>query len=117
MKFRLVFNSLLLAPLLLGISLPLAAEFRTIAIAHEVSLPNFRAPTTPNANVIFRICDTCEDLSSRATANTRYFVNDRSVTLKEFREGILDVQDRANSTIIVKQHLDSNTVVYVSVTD
>ena len=43
-------KTLLLATLL-GLSLQAVAEFKTVALAHEVRLSNFRVPASPNAGV------------------------------------------------------------------
>ena len=106
----------LLIAILLGLSLPVAADFRTISRAHEIVLSNFRVPVTVNSSVAFRTCDECELQSSRVNADTQYIINRHAVPLKEFRKAIFNVQDRASTLVIVLQHLESNTVVSVSVT-
>jgi hypothetical protein len=105
----------LLIAILLGVALPVAADFKTVSLAHEVSLSNFRVPISTNSVVSFKICDACELQTSRATPNTQYVVNGRPITLKEFRETVFQVKDRAHTAIIVLQHLETNTIVSVSV--
>lgn len=104
-----------LLALLLGISLPVAAEFTTVSLAHEVALSNFRVPASQNSGVTFKTCDACDMQRSRVTVETQYVINSRPVSLKEFRKTIFTIQDRASETIIVLQHLESNTIVSVSV--
>jgi len=106
----------LLVAILLGLSLPLAAEFRTVSLAHEVSLSNFRVPISLNSEIAFKDCDDCDLQTVRATPQTQYIINGQPVLLKEFRELVFQVKDRANNTVIVLHHLDSNTIVSVSVT-
>lgn len=101
---------------LLCLSLPAAAEFETISAAYEVSLSNFRVPATPNSGVILSKCDDCERIAIRVTPGTEYTINDEAVTLKQFRKTIFKIRDRADETIIVLHHLESDTVLSVSVT-
>ena len=105
----------LLVAILLGVALPVAADFRTVSLAHEVSLSNFRVPISTNSGVSFKNCDDCDLQTSRATAKTQYVVNGQPITLKEFREMVFQVKDRANTAVIVLQHLETNTIVSVSV--
>lgn len=101
--------------ILLGISLPVAAQFRTISLAHEVALSNFRVPVSQNASVMFKICDECDMQASRVTAQTQYIIDGHAVPLREFRKTVFKIRNRAENTIIVLQHLESNTIVSVSV--
>ena len=101
---------------LLTISLPAAADFTTVAEAYELSLSNVRVPATPSSGIVFRKCDDCEMMTVRVTPATQYLVNRKPVTLKEFRERVFQVRDRAATSVIVKHHFESDTVVSVSVT-
>lgn len=100
---------------LLLFSLTAEADFKTVSRAYEIALSEFRVPATPSSGVIFRQCPDCEAKSLRVTPATRYEVNGRPVTLKEFRESVFQVRDRAGETIIVLHHLETDTVVSVSV--
>ena len=106
----------LLFAMLLGFSLPVAAEFKTVSLAHEVALSNFRVPPSLNAGVSFKTCDDCEMQTIRSTPRTQYIINGQPVTLKEFRKAVFKVRDRSNNIVIVLQHLETNTIVSVSVT-
>ena len=106
----------LLLAILLGLALPVAADFRTVSLAHEISLSNLRIPISTNAGVSFKNCDDCKVQTVRATPTTQYIVNGRATTLKEFREMVFQVKDRANNIVTVLQHLETNTIVSVSVT-
>ena len=105
----------LLGALLLGLALPVAAEFQTVSLAHEVSLSNFRVPISLNSVVAYENCDDCEIESSRATPKTQYVVDGRAIPLREFREMVFQVKDRAHTAGIGLQHLETNTIVSVSV--
>ena len=106
----------LLFAILIGFSLPVAAEFKTVSLAHEVALSNFRVPPSQNAGVRFKTCDECEMQTVRSTPLTQYTINGEAVSLKEFRKAVFKVRDRSNNTITVLQHLESNTIVSVSAT-
>lgn len=100
---------------LLTFCLPAAAEFVTVSEAYEIALSDFRVPATPSSGAQFKKCEECDYMTVRVTPNTRYVVNGKSVTLKEFRERIFDVRDRAAETIIVLHHLESDTIESISV--
>ena len=100
---------------LIFLSLTAAADFTTVSRAYEVTLSDFTVPATPSSGVIFRECVDCEAMTVRVTPRTRYFINGKTVTLKEFRRQIFQVRDRANELVIVKHHVESDTVESVSV--
>ena len=102
--------------IILCLSLPVVADFKTVSLAHEISLSNFSAPASENAAAIFKECDECDAMRVRVTANTRYLVNGKAVTLKEFRKSILGVRRREDELVIVLHHLESDTIEQISVT-
>lgn len=102
--------------LLLGYSLTAMAEFETISRAYEIALNNFRVPATPNSSVILKQCDDCDAVAIRVTPKTEYTINGEAVTLRQFRKVIFRIRDREDETIIVLHHLESDTVLSVSVT-
>jgi hypothetical protein len=101
---------------LLVVSLPAVAEFTTISKAYEVALSDIRVPATPSSGIIFKACTDCDMTSVRVTPNTQYIVNGKSIELKAFRKAVFQIRDRAAETIIILHHLESDTVVSVSVT-
>jgi hypothetical protein len=105
----------LLTLALWAISLSAAAQFTTVAPAYEIALSNFRAPATQSGGLAFRECDSCELQQLRVTPTTAYSVNGRSVLLKDFRKALRSADDRDAVTVIVKHHLESDTVVSVAV--
>jgi len=108
-------KSTLICALLL-LSLSAAAEFKTVSLAYEVALSNFRVPATPSSGVIFRECTECNSKAVRVTADTLYKINGKAVTLKEFRKSVFRIRRRAETTVIVLHHLETDTIVSVSVT-
>jgi hypothetical protein len=99
---------------LCALSLSAAAQFTTVAPAYEVALKNFRAPATQNGGLAFRQCDTCELQQVRVTPSTTYSINGQSVLLKEFRKALRVADNRKAVTVVVKHHLETDTVVSVS---
>jgi len=100
---------------LLGLSFSAAADSTTISRAYEIGIENFRAPATPNDVATFKRCATCDQLSVRATPDTSYVVNGKSVTLKKFRDAIALSGGHINAPVIVLHHLESDTLVSISV--
>ena len=105
----------LLTIALLVMSLPVAAEFTTVSLAHEVALSNVRVPATPSSGVQFRLCDDCDSIILRVTPHTRYLVNGEVVELKEFRANVFNIRDRSSQLVIIKHHLETDTVESISV--
>lgn len=94
-----------------------AAGFETVSKAYEVALADFRPPASANSIVQFRKCRDCDTETLRVTSGTRYLVNGRSVGLQKFRLAIASVtRDRRTTAMTVLHHLESDTVVSVSVT-
>lgn len=97
------------------ISLPAVAEIVTITRAYEIPLSEFMVPATPNGAVTFRECSECDARIIRITPATLFVVNGQNVGLKEFRQNVFQIRDRAGETIIVMHHLESDTITEVSV--
>lgn len=102
------------AALLLCISLSAAAEFTTVELAYEIALSNLKVPTASTASLMFKECDDCETKIIRMTHATQFIVNGKSVGLRKFRKNVYQVRDRDAATIIVKHHLESNTITSLS---
>ena len=100
---------------LLVISLPAVAKFTTISRAYELALSDLRVPATPNSGVIFKECAECNMVSVRVTPNTQYIVNGRSLPLKDFRKAVFQVTHRDTTPVTVLHHLESDTIVSVTV--
>jgi hypothetical protein len=105
----------LLVLTILGLSLSAAAEFRTITEAYEVDLSDLRLPRSENGNLTFKQCPDCEAETFRATAATRYLINDRDFTLVEFKKQLKRVTNRTDHSVAVLHHLESNTIQAIKV--
>jgi len=91
------------------------AEIRTITLAHEVFLSDFTAPASNNGIVSFKPCRSCDRQNVAVNDATSYLINRKSVSLADFRQALHRVQDRDNEVVIVMHHLESDTVVSISV--
>jgi hypothetical protein len=105
--------------LVLGIALVAGniaiADITTIVRAHEISLSDFRAPASVNGMVSFKNCESCDVRLVNVTSTTQYLLNNRSVTLPQFRKRLSTVQDRNVETVIVMHHIESDVVTSISI--
>ena len=106
----------LLVLVLLGLSLSAVAGFTTITEAYEVAVDDLRLPGYEGGTLTFKQCADCEAQTVRVTHGTRFVINGHSVKLKEFRKSLSQVSNRADESVIVLHHLESDTVTSVSVT-
>ena len=100
---------------LLSVSLPAAADFRTVAEAYELALSDVTIPATPSSGITFRKCADCDKETVRVTPTTQYSVNGQVYPLKGVRRLCFDSGDRANTFVSVVHHLESDVVLSVSV--
>jgi hypothetical protein len=101
---------------LLVVSLPAVADFtHTISMAYELALSDLRVPATPNSGLIFKECASCDMTTVRVTANTQYIINGKSMSLKDFRKAVFQVTKRDRTAVTVLHHLESDTIVSVTV--
>lgn len=100
---------------LLAWSIPAAADFKTVSLASEVPLTEFNVPVTNNGVISYRECAECEIYRGRMTPATRFRVNGEHVELREFRERVLSVRDRATKTVVILRHLESQTITSISI--
>ena len=108
-------RNLFIAALMLGLALPVSADFVTIERAYEVALSDVRLPRSENGTIAFKECDTCEFQTRLVDADTRWLINGRAVPLQKFREAVGRVADRDNEPVSVLHHLERNRVTAVSV--
>jgi hypothetical protein len=111
MKFK-----ALIAAILLGIALPAAADFKTVAEAHEVSLVNLRIPQSESGTVAFKTCEECSYQTKRVNEDTQWVLNGNRLPLEKFRRGVLSITDREATSVTVLHHLEKDRVVMVEVT-
>jgi hypothetical protein len=110
MKFK-----VLIAAIILGLALPVAAEFRTIEEAYEVRLSDLRLPQNDGGTVAFKTCDECPFQTMRVSSNAQWILDGKSLPLAKFRRSLLSVTDRRNTAVTVLHHLESDRVTRVSV--
>lgn len=104
-----------LAILLLGLTLPAAADFVVVTEAYEVALSDLRLPGTTNGTLTFRECSECDYRTIRVTAGTRYEANNQTLTLEDFRKAVADVPNPSDVTVTVQHHLESDTITGLQV--
>ncbi len=104
-----------ISALLLALALPAAAQFRTVQVAHEVALADLRLPHSPAGTIGFKPCGECEYQTERVSADTRWTLDGRAVSLIDFRKGLARVTERDNVWVTVLYHIEENRVTEVSV--
>lgn len=98
-----------------ALSMTAVADFNTVARAYELKLSNFRLPITPNSSLGMRTCAECSMQALRVTSNTQYSINGEAMDLKEFRKRVFQIRNRDKANLLVKHHLETDTVTKVSV--
>lgn len=93
-----------------------AADIKTIILASEVSLSEFRTPASANGIASFKKCESCDVQNVSVTENTRYAINNRVVSLPDFRRSLSTVTNRERKTVIVMHHLESDVITSISIT-
>ena len=102
---------------LMSVSLPAMADFTTVAEVYELSLADVQVPATPSSGIVFRKCAECDMEVLRVTPNTQYLINGKNYTLKEFRERVFNIRDRAGTYVGVMHNLETDVVLSVSVSE
>jgi hypothetical protein len=105
----------LLTITLICVGFAASADDQVVSQAYEVTLSDFRAPTTTNSGIAFKACTDCEQQRVRVTASTSYSINGERVRLEDFRKAATTAHDRDEKTVIVLHHLESDTVVSLDV--
>ena len=105
----------LITAALLSLALPAAAGFKTVQEAYEIALSDLRMPLDESGTIAFKECDSCDYMTVRVGADTRYTLNGKAMPLKEFREALALVQSRDDQPVTVLRHIERNQVTAVSV--
>ena len=105
----------LITAALLCLALPAAAEFKIVQDAYEIALSDLRLPRNESGTLAFKECESCDFITVRVGADTRYQINGKAVPLKEFRAAMAKVVDRDNEAVTVLRHVKRNQVTAVSV--
>jgi biopolymer transport protein ExbD len=107
---------LLIATALLCMAFPAAAEFTTVEKAYELALSDVRLPRNNTGTIAFKECDSCDYMTVRVGADTRYMLNGKAVPLKKFREALSVVENSDDQLVTVLRHVEQNKVTAVLVT-
>jgi hypothetical protein len=105
----------LMTAIILGLALPVAADFVQIQEAHEVQLSELRLPQSSHGTVAFKPCSDCPYMVKRVTAETQWILDGKSMKLEKFRRGVADLTERDNTAVTVLHHLENDRVTKVSV--
>ncbi len=101
--------------LALAVSLSATADMRTIAAAYEVALSDIQIPASENGVLAFKQCSTCDLEVVNVNDHTQYVLDHEDLELADFRRSLATVRDRSAVSVTVKHHLESDTIVRVSV--
>ncbi len=110
MKFK-----AMIAVIALALAAPVFAQITTIALAHEVNLNDVRFPQSTSGTIGFRPCAECEYTTKRVSGDTRWMLNGKAVTLREFREGLAYITNRNSEIVTIVHHLEEDRITEVSV--
>ncbi len=100
---------------LLCISVPAVAQMVTIERAYEIAVDDLRLPGNVVGSVSFKDCNTCAKQTVRVTTETRYVLNNRDVSLVEFRKAVNSIVNKDTNIATVIHHLASDSIVAVHV--
>ena len=106
---------IILAALMLSLTLPATADFRTVQEAYEIALSNVRLPATKSGTIAFKKCNECPYLTKRVAADATWIINDKSTTLEEFRRRLSAMTEQSKKIVTVLHHLDKDEVTRVSI--
>jgi len=102
MKLLHFFAALLLTS---ALSLPSFAGGKVIELGHEASMGTVRLPDSENGELTLEKCATCPLLRLRASAETRYQIGQRLVSLSELKQFLAT---NTPSSVVVMQYKDTN---------
>ena len=105
----------LIAAIVLGFALPVAADFVQIQEAHEVSLAELRLPQNTVGTVAFKPCGECPYMVKRVNSDTQWVFDGKSMSLEKFRRSLTRIEDRKKTPVTVLHHLEEDRVTRVSV--
>lgn len=100
---------------LLSLSFIASADNYIISQAYEIAVDGLRLPGNVVGSVSFRDCDICEMQTVRVTTDTRYLLNNRDVSLADFKKAVKSIVDKKSNIATVIHHLASDSIVAVHV--
>jgi len=108
MKMKLIVTALLLC-----LSVPALAQFKTIAEAYEVQIGDVRLPQNDIGTIAFKRCGDCDYETRRINRGTVWEFNGERMSLEKFRRALARVDRSDNIPVQVLHHLESNQVTKV----
>jgi len=106
---------IIVTALALALALPVAAEFRTISKAHELTLDNVRLPESASGTISYKKCGECPYETKRLAADVIWRVNGQPTTFAEFAARIAAISRPADQSVSVRHHLEKDQVTRVSI--
>lgn len=110
MKFK-----VLIAAILLALSLPVAAEWKSPQESHEARLSELRLPQNEAGTVGFKPCEECAYVVKRVDASTEWVLDGRKMSLKDFKRNLRRITDREGTPVTVVENFEVDRVTRVSV--
>lgn len=98
----------------LMLTVPAIADFTLITQGDEVALSEVRLPRNDGGTIAYKPCEKCDFVTRRVSPDTRWEVNGKAVTLRQFLKRTEQVSNRENHTVTVTRHLESNRITLVS---
>jgi hypothetical protein len=97
------------------VSFAASAQSYIISQAYEIAVDGLRLPGNVVGSVSFKDCDACETQTVRVTVDTRYVLNNRVVSLVDFKKAVKSIVDKKSNIATVIHHLESDSIVAVHV--
>ncbi len=101
--------------LLASLSFDATAENYIIDQAYEIAVADLRLPGNIVGTVSFKDCDACAQLTIPVTTRTRYVLNNRDVSLVDFRLAVNTIRYKSRNIATVIHNLQSDTIVALHV--
>lgn len=109
-------TKLIIAAALLGLAMPVAADFRIFSHGYEIALSDVRLPRNTNGTIAYKPCADCNYETKRISTNVRWIFNEKTITLSQFRMRTESLGDRDEHTVTVIHHFESDQVTTVAIT-
>lgn len=111
MRLRMTLTMLALA----GLAQVAAAAPPAVEEAYEVWVKHLTLPANEFGSVILQECNDCDRVTLRVEGETRYVFDGRAMTLRAFREAVLNMNGRDEAVGTVVYRLEDNRVRQINV--
>ena len=106
---------LFMIALLAILSFAASAENYIVSRAYEIAVGELRLPGNVVGSISFKDCDSCAMQTIRVTTETQYVLNNRAVSLADFKVAVKSIVDKQHNIATVIHHLQSNAIIAVHV--